>query len=63
MIKNNLEKRGTKIHVATYAISQTEMIAKSPWSMAQTSRLLLSRREHNSEYTSLRIIAENDDTL
>jgi len=30
--------------------------------MAQTSRLLLSRREHNSEYTSLRIIAENDDT-
>jgi len=30
--------------------------------MTQTSRLLLSRREHNSEYTSLRIIAENDDT-
>ena len=35
----------------------------SRWSMAQTSSLLLSRREHNSEYTSLRIIAENDDTL
>ena len=31
--------------------------------MDQTSRLLLSRREHNSEYTILRIIAENDDTL
>jgi len=37
----------------------------SLWSMAQTSRLLRSRREHNSEYISfsLRIIAENDDTL
>ena len=66
MIKKIKKKRGTKIHVATYAISQTEMIANNvtmDWSMAQTSRLLLSRGEHNSEYTSLRIIAENDDTL
>ena len=27
MIKTIKKKRGTKIHVATYAISQTEMIA------------------------------------
>ena len=50
-LKTIKKKRGTKIHVATYAISANRDDCKhmSLWSMAQTSRLLLSRREHNSE--------------
>jgi len=35
----------------------------SVWSLAQTCRLLQSRKEHKSEYTSLRMITVNDDTL
>jgi len=45
-----------KYIITACAISQTEMIANigmSLWSIAQTSRLLQSRREHRREYTNL----------
>jgi len=45
-----------KYIITACTISQTEMIANigmSLWSIAQTSRLLQSRREHKREYTNL----------
>jgi len=51
IIKNNNRKRDTKIHVATTPPHRDDCKYMSLCSIAQTSRLLQSRREHKSEHT------------